>query len=73
MWSKTFKPGEVKVKRDVAMTEQAELILRKKAEIEARLAVDGQPGAEAAGPGGRKPISLSIGKRWCVGFLLSID
>ena len=37
MWSKTFKPGgEVKVKRDVAMSEQAELILKKKAQIEAR-------------------------------------
>jgi len=65
MWSKTFKPGgEVKVKRDVAMSEQAELILKKKAEIEAKMAGDGKTGAETKEVKERKPISLSISKRW---------
>lgn len=63
MWSKTFKPGEVKGKRDEAMSEQAELILKKKAEIEAKMAriegiKAGQEGRE------KKPIRLSISKRW---------
>ena len=63
MWSKTFKPGEVKVKRDEAMSSQAELILKKKAEIEAKMAriegiKAGQEGRE------KKPIRLSISKRW---------
>ena len=65
MWSKTFKPGEVKVKRDVAMSVQAELILKKKAEIEAKMAAgaDEKTGVDG-GQKERKPISMSIGKRW---------
>jgi len=60
MWSKTFKPGDGKAKRDVAMSAQASLILKKKAEIEAKMAADGK-GPEKKE---RKPISLSINKRW---------
>eukprot|EP00092_Neocalanus_flemingeri_P002757 GFUD01002952.1.p1 GENE.GFUD01002952.1~~GFUD01002952.1.p1 ORF type:complete len:1101 (-),score=245.48 GFUD01002952.1:544-3789(-) len=61
MWSKTFKPGDGKAKRDVAMSAQASLILKKKAEIEAKMAADGKSGQERKE---RKPISLSINKRW---------
>ena len=81
MWSKTFKPGDGKVKRDVAMSAQvvlggkkaktpvehfqAQLIQRKKAEIEAKMAGgEDRQGAESKHVKEKKPISLSIGKRW---------
>jgi len=64
MWSKTFKPGDGKVKRDVAMSAQAQLIQRKKAEIEAKMAGEDRQGTESKHVKEKKPISLSIGKRW---------
>ena len=79
MWSKTFKPGDGKVKRDVAMSAQvvqsgksqflnistqAQLIQRKKAEIEAKMAGEDKQGSEPKLVKEKKPISLSIGKRW---------
>ena len=79
MWSKTFKPGDGKVKRDVAMSAQvvlgdkkaktpehfqAQLIQRKKAEIEAKMAGEDRQGTELKQVKEKKPISLSIGKRW---------
>ena len=79
MWSKTFKPGDGKVKRDVAMSAQvvlesgkpktpehlqAQLIQRKKAEIEAKMAGEDRQGTGLKQVKEKKPISLSIGKRW---------
>ena len=80
MWSKTFKPGDGKVKRDVAMSAQvvleraetqkllehlqAQLIQRKKAEIEAKMAGEDRQGTGSKQVKEKKPISLSIGKRW---------
>ena len=66
MWPKGRPgPGDGKPKRDMAMTEQAELILKKKKEIEAKMAAvqkikDSNPSEKKE----KKPISLSIGKRW---------
>ena len=51
-----------KERRDVAMTTQAEMILKKKREIEAKMASDEKKEKMAGQP--RKPISMSISKRW---------
>ena len=51
-----------KERRDQAMTSQAEMILKKKREIEAKMAADEKKEKMAGQP--RKPISMSISKRW---------
>jgi len=51
-----------KAKRDTAMSAQAELVMRKKAEIEAKMAKAEERAAGVIKE--KKPISLSIGKRW---------
>ena len=51
-----------KERREVAMSTQAEMILKKKREIEAKMAADAKKEEKAGQP--RKPISMSISKRW---------
>ena len=66
MWSKG-RPGsgDGKPKRDAAMTEQAELILKKKKEIEAKMnKVQKIKENNTCEKKEKKPISLSIGRRW---------
>ena len=68
MWARNKAPPVLtdgKVKREVAMTEQAELVLRKKAEIEAKMAaVDKIVKNNNTERKEKKPLSLSVNKRW---------
>ena len=64
MWSKKLG-GDGRSKRDAAMSEQADLILKKKKEIEAKMAaVQKIKENNSSEKKEKKPISLSIGKRW---------
>ena len=54
--------GGKEPRRDVAMSAQAEMILKKKREIEAKMLASDE-GGKLGGPG-RKPITRSISKRW---------
>ena len=64
--SRDAPPGAGRKKREESMLTQAELVLKKKAEIEAKMAATKTD--SGGGKGGsmqpRKPITMSIKSRW---------
>ena len=68
MWSR-HKAGaggsDGKIKREVAMSEQADLVLKKNAEIEAKMAAEEKINKKKnTERKEKKPLSLSASKRW---------
>ena len=66
MWSRHKAGGsDGKIKREVAMSEQADLVLKKKAEIEAKMAAEEKINKrKSTERKEKKPLSLSASKRW---------
>jgi hypothetical protein len=46
------------------MMSQAEMILKKKREIEAKMAEGEKKEIKTSNTGGRRPMSMSVSKRW---------
>ena len=64
MWSNKSKLNDGKPSRGVAMSAQASMLAKKKAEIEAKMATVAKIKETNSDKKEKKPISLSISKRW---------